>query len=132
MEAKELRIGNWIRHKYSEPDFIVSEINAFSENNTVNGIDLCDCEPISITEEWLIDFGFVKDNNENYLIGMQVHYLELMTSNGYWYPTYAQAPEMSHENEQRVSTNRIKYVHQLQNLYFALTGEELELKTKNL
>lgn len=25
-------------------------------------------------------------------------------------------------------TDRIKYVHQLQNLYFALTGEELVLK----
>lgn len=128
LTAKELRIGNWIRHKYSAPDFMVSEINAFSENNTVNGIGLCDCKPIHLTEQWLNELGFIKDDNGNYLIGLQTHYLELLPSNGYWYPTYVQAPEMSHENEQRVSTNRIEFVHELQNLFFALTGRELEFK----
>jgi hypothetical protein len=72
----------------------------------------------------------VKDHNGNYWIDLQTHYLELMPSNGYWYPVYAQVPEMSHEDEQRVSTNRIEFVHEMQNLFFAITGRELEMKVE--
>lgn len=83
---------------------------------------------VEITDDWLVDFGFKKDNKGNYWVDLQTHYLELMPSNGHWYPTYAQVPEMSHEDEQRVSINRIEFVHELQNLFFVLTGRELEAK----
>lgn len=78
-----------------------------------------------LTKEYLIGVGFTKDNNNNYWKDLQTHYLELMPLNGYWYPVYAQLPEMSHETEQRVTINRIKFVHELQNLFFVLTGNEL-------
>lgn len=119
LSAKELRIGNWIRHKYSEPDFIVSEINAFSENNTVNGIALCDCEPIPITEQWLVDLGLDK-----------THYEKHKVRAGWVGDDFIKAQMTVIFNEKFIC--KIKYVHELQNLYFALTGRELEFKTKTL
>jgi hypothetical protein len=124
MEAKNFRIGNWIRtHKEEQiVDVLCDSINTYShECMTYDNVGF-----IEITNDWLIDFGFMKDNNGNYWIDLQTHYLELMPSNGYWYPVYAQVPEMSHEDDQCVSLNRIQYVHELQNLFFALTGNELE------
>lgn len=143
MEIKNLRIGNLLTWKDQE------EVSTEAILTYVGGVlndciwlewvwadgeaDNTDCDldsvkGIEITDDWLIDFGFKKDNNGNYWIDLQTHYLELMLSNGHWYPTYAQVPEMSHEDEQRISINRIEFVHELQNLFFALTGTELELK----
>jgi len=114
MKANELRIGNWINHKYSPPSFIVSVINTFNEN-TVNGIELEDCEPITLTEEWLLKFGFEK-SGEPYII--ENFAVEENGLNWYLYM-------YDEENGCDVNIGIIQYVHQLQNLYFALTGEEL-------
>ena len=73
--------------------------------------------PIPLTEEWLIKLGFKKNNywfkNDNMLrfglIDNQLHCSIGNDESGFLY-------------------NRINYVHQLQNLYFALTGEQLEFK----
>ena len=118
MKAKNFRIGNLVE----EPKGCTHKIERVDELSTRVRHGL----KISIPH--LTGFGFVKDDNGNYWIDLQTHYLELMPSNGYWYPVYAQVPEMSHEEEQRVSTNRIEFVHELQNLFFALTGTELEMK----
>lgn len=117
MTTTNFRIGNLVE----EPKGCTHKIERVDElsNRVRHGIK------ISIPH--LTGFGFVKDDNGNYWINLQTHYLELMPSNGYWHPTYAQVPEMSHEEEQRVSTNRIEFVHELQNLFFALTGTELEI-----
>jgi hypothetical protein len=34
-------------------------------------------------------------------------------------------PELSSEAEQRVGLKRVEYIHELENLFFVLTGEEL-------
>lgn len=81
---------------------------------------------VKISIPRLTRFGFVKDDNGNYRIYLQARYLKLMPSNGYWYPVYAQVPEMICEDEHRVSTNRIEFIHELQNLFFELTGENLK------
>ena len=44
------------------------------------------------------------------------------------YPCLIKDAEMSFENAQLIGLNEIKSLHQLQNLYFALTGEELNIK----
>ena len=77
-------------------------------------------KPIPLTIEWLMKFGFCwrqnydswvhpKDNKEETTI-------DLIISKGFY------VCDMDHNPE-------IKYVHQLQNLYFALTGEELLIKS---
>ena len=84
--------------------------------------------PIQLTEEILLKFGFEKDENEIFHIDLFTHYLELMYSMDCYYPIYIEKAQMSSENEQRIGLNNLEFVHQLQNLHFALTCEELTFK----
>jgi len=64
MEAKELRIGNLIKYKKGHLSKVKSldsdnslMVEGF-EDNYINGYyDVCNFEPIPLTEEWLIKFG---------------------------------------------------------------------------
>ena len=78
-------------------------------------------EPIPLTEEWLIKFGFEK-------IGYNFRKCE---DHGYglgitefiiWFNTYKKTYSIKAIN----ILVEIKTVHRLQNLYFALTGKELQ------
>lgn len=122
MKASELRIGNFIQTDY---EGILEVININSE-----GFDYVDCRkpnfkalgrfevevscnPIPLTEEWLIKFGFVSNSYQDRYENKAIH-VECNKTRGF---TELWIERMPH----------IKYVHQLQNLYFALTGEELTL-----
>jgi len=109
MDANELRIGNYIKPIGDFPVWkVTSRDFEYIENNTK------DYEPIPLTEKWLINFGFVKQmgcmftNKITIRNGIKGKY-QLRVSDG-------------------LDFVFIKHVHQLQNLYFALTGEELTLK----
>lgn len=91
------------------------------------------CNPIPITEEWLIKLGFNKKGiekeinfegaikYENEKVFDMVFYFEL--------EFYYIIDVNTDKYEDYVYTTKIfKYIHQLQNLYFALTGKELEIK----
>lgn len=100
MEARELRIGNWVYRKSINQNVRIS-INSFN--------DLTDYEPIELTEEILLKCGFVNCGileNHFYIKGMLVWKCE----------------EMFIHDKTGV---QLKHLHQLQNLYFALTNEEL-------
>lgn len=75
---------------------------------------------VELDEEWLLKFGFIhpfKDlaNVRRYLINDGRVELRYLKHNNTVFLSYFNARE-------------IKYVHQLQNLYFALIGEELTIK----
>lgn len=139
MKANELRLGNWIKTALSKDRGKPYQVVALRDNEVstdkaefqFNPIwtDLHYIKPIRLTEEWLLKFGFEIDENENYRIQLDefTTYLQL-TETDMFYPIIGQSGELSHEKEQYVSLNGIKDVHQLQNLYFALTGQELEIK----
>jgi hypothetical protein len=127
IQANELRIGNLVLFK-GEVDVII-EIgqagNGFCENNGYFNFDTGTIAPIPLTPEWLercgfeylsFDFGianFFKLNDRFELIvvreGVKCEY----ERGSYYY------------EDEHCS---IKYLHQLQNLYFALTGEELKIE----
>ena len=153
MKANELRIGNLVRANYRGLSFICDVIKIIYNEISVKGISAqmgFDCrmdddkseyiisgdpekyagkengfEPISLTEEWLMNLGFKKDkywrpNNLDYyhsdlkefcIISGQVR---LYTDDPY---EFFEIPQ------------NIQFVHQLQNLYFAITGEELTIKS---
>lgn len=71
---------------------------------------------ITLTEEWLLRFGFIKLDTSDifYVLGynMQLKVSECLTMVA-WHNL------MLHDV-------KIKYVHQLQNLYYLLTGEKLK------
>lgn len=74
-------------------------------------------EPIEITDEWLINFGFKPDeyftwtDSKEELFKIQKNF---------------DNPGYSHVWDGSFTGSPCKYVHQLQNLYFSLTGEELQ------
>lgn len=78
----------------------IFEVGCFDEIN-----------PILLTEEWLIRFGFKKCGELYIKNQIEIWYNE---------PT-----KRFYHTEQNIGVNT-NYVHQLQNLYFALTWEELE------
>jgi len=84
-------------------------------------------KPIELTEEWLIKLELIKQRdkpNDKYIwlfsfAGDFDCYFNVFGRNEICIEQYSEgALELEH----------IKYVHQLQNLYFALTGKELEIR----
>jgi hypothetical protein len=124
MKSTELRIGNWIADYECEPYYFqVEEIKKHvGFENWVcyrNGsVKAKDPSPIPLTEELLVKMGFEKNG-----YGYWTHtkeYFELGENGGGEYCNSINCFEYS-------NGKNIKYVHQLQNLYFALTGEELKI-----
>ena len=127
MKATELRIGNYVFNDYL---FKNKEINGIFDQE----IWLCeigeyefdqrsniDCiEPIPLTEEWLLKFGFElydwklngKHAKKEWVKGMFV----------------IEANKNNTDFRFKSPLKFIDHVHQLQNLYHALTGEELVTK----
>ena len=117
MKASELRIGNLLYFSNGiVPSKIVTVGRRFFSSASVNGDGDGDFEitpyykPIPLTEEWLFKFGF--ENKK--LISGHLTFIYYSSNNigiegmlGTVKPRYC------------------KHVHHLQNLYFALTGEEL-------
>lgn len=131
MKHTELRIGNIVSHEdYTSELFKVIEIitvnNSYVVNTSggkngtwTNSIELVN--PIPLTEEWLLKLGFGSK------------YKSVHTRWNYGLFGVDQKSDEDDEGEsipvEQVFYYEGKvdllYVHQLQNLYFALTGEEL-------
>lgn len=126
MEIKELRFGNIInlinigqcsivaleRFDNNVLPVVCNEKREFKVNQNI-------IEPIPLTEEWLLKFGFSKKENKEY-----------------WFKEdsmirFALLDNVLHcsigDDEYGILYNRLKYVHQLQNLFFALTNKELTI-----
>lgn len=122
IQANELRIGNWVTLDGSVThgtfQLSIKSFHRFKDNET-------DYAPIPLTPEILKKCGFVKNraNELSIEIGDFSTHLEMGFADGDFYPSITQTPQGS--EERTVFFNRITSLHQLQNLYFALTGEEL-------
>lgn len=122
----ELRIGNYL---YIHGSHAPIQAGWFCLIGA--GKNLPDHEPIPLTPEWLERFGFKK----------YIYHEERNLRHAYIIPNealehivlipFADGHGVVENNfcikDQRKSP-MIKHVHQLQNLYFALTGEELKIK----
>lgn len=130
MTANELRIGNVVGHgalhtgigrdgrDYYTINELREDVMFFNESNT--GEYYNDVQPIPLTEDWLLEFGFEKLNRDVPAFekgNLIVEWLFKMWTGMLYFDAY--------NSIQIIET---KYVHQLQNLYFALTNEELKLK----
>lgn len=129
MKASELRIGNFIKISNT-----ITKVEGFSEwDNIVQSSNFAErkineFEPIPITEEWLLKFGFGNITEQCAFKSINIK-------------TFCKSFTVKGCNEQqtifielgtrgwtfkRVGYPLYNYVHQLQNLYFALTGDELK------
>jgi hypothetical protein len=125
MNARELRIGNYVSVKEKElksflddyglhgieNSFEVVSIDNVHLNILIDGLEveyyLSDLQPIPLTEEWLVKLKM--EHNESLTKGNGTYWFTLITPH-----------------------TPITYVHQLQNLYFALTGKELRIKNNKI
>ena len=110
MKATELRIGNLVNENGE-----VIKIRQETLCDFANGYVVF--EPILLTEEWLLKFGFYKPSHT--WCGDIFHLTEWDEHPLNWC--------VALDKNGAILVLKLKYVHQLQNLYFALTGEELEL-----
>lgn len=101
IQSTELRIGNLVNQKGS---FLTERVTL--ELLCRKDVIL---EAIPLTEEWLLKLGF--DNFGKRWMEKNLP-LDIIKANGFYMANVV---------------NEIKYVHQLQNLYFALTEEELKI-----
>lgn len=123
IKPEELRVGNLV-NVLSESDNIllptgqtikiseitwegVTEILPKREKNIK--LNYRNIDPIPLNEDWLFKFGFERE-------GQVIGRLRLDTDFGISIIDFNNLP------------NHCKYVHQFQNLYFVLTGEELKIR----
>ena len=124
INRNELRIGNYMLSVGADIHEVVYiggiYIGVVSKKHCL--LNIKDVNPIPLTEKWLLDFEFEGDNygsNKGVKYSKGI-YSVVMNSEGIFFVicNYLElAPYF-----------KIQYVHHLQNLYFALTGEELTLK----
>jgi hypothetical protein len=133
LSARELRIGNWVNtseragvHYQICRQGIIRTINNATANITpekcispIVTVNFKNIDPIPLTEEWLLKFGFeIKEVGYGCHANYPDFHLWLDIDCDYW-------AFIIEENGKCIE---LKYVHQLQNLYFALYGNELEIK----
>ena len=123
MKAEELRIGNYVNEKHYGLRRVVCIDNREGYDNVYRDAygDATGgfIRPIPLTEEWLLKFGLLNLNDYSFDGGCL--YIDLLNKC------------IGVAGEEAVTCGMIyyakcEYVHQLQNLYFALTGKELEIK----
>ena len=115
MKANELRIGNYVNDSIG--------LITIGLNGNIKFADVY--HPIPLTEEWLLKFGLEKryagwfeirsrfdGDYDEFSYNINTKEIHLLQDSGRKY---------------EVHLCNIKHVHQLQNLYFALTGEELTI-----
>ena len=123
MKANELRIGNLFIDKYSKQPMKVLEL--LRSGNIVFDIECFgrwQAEPIPLTEQWIKKLGFelkYKDMTIGLVKGCYILESSFLPNNKKW--IFRKITDV----ENSYALKEIEYVHQLQNLYFALTEREL-------
>jgi hypothetical protein len=125
MKANELRIGNYVLDNLGG----ILKIKGISEES-----DLSHVKGILLTEEWFLKFGFgIKDHKSFHKTPIYFRsdvdsdycftYADFREDYGF-YIEYTDSIDSDIDKLYPVSFG-IKYVHQLQNIYFILIGVEL-------
>ncbi len=112
MKATELRLGNYVKDG-------IDIIQLDKDSMICAMVGRCEFDPIPLTEEWLVKFGHKLDDRLKwyYIAEYEIDYMIRREGSNFIF-------FIDGVNE-NIFSIRIEYVHQLQNLYFALK-EELE------
>lgn len=124
MKAEELRINNWIivDAEYAQLGEDAMEVLFASRNYS-------DCQPIPLTPEILEAAGFER-RGKKYWYHPATMFFELLNITALENGFRIIAGWPFNEKQFKGISNEIKYLHQLQNLYFALTRTELVVNLK--
>jgi hypothetical protein len=108
MKANEIRLGNYVYDTLGKVKQIDLEAITYISKEPLNQV-----QPITLTDKWLLKFGFEK------------YFVNWYRVNNFY------IRKIGDEFETEIGEclyKTIDYVHQLQNLYFAVTNEELTMK----
>jgi len=123
MKAKDYRIGNLVQIDYDDRVFEIHTIaDTYPTLNTsefgIGVVEWYNIKPIKITEEWLLKMGFRKDIETDYS----------------WFLIYNSSDIFNYDIgdhticvRQSWEFGKRMYVHELQNLFYVLTKEELKI-----
>lgn len=127
IQANELRIGNYVKCDIG-PTIVKSirPTRIFDRDNVSFPLD--EIETIPLTEYWLMKFGFERLAN-GWIIddGSRNDYGDKIAGDNTFSlfdRSYGKLTDLRYEKI------KLSSIHQLQNLYFALTGQELTLKNR--
>lgn len=119
MKSTEIRIGNLVNFE-GKPYEIDSIAYVYPTLNTaefgIGVVDWNNLEPIGLTEEWLLKFGFEKVG-VNFEKDWMLLWRNLKTG------TIDFVLNEPNSNKRKIT--QLRFVHQLQNLFYCLIGEEL-------
>ena len=130
MKAQELRVGNLISFKgkwNGEVEEIKSGSISIKDNEGIFPYDVF--EPILLTDEWFIKWGFFKDGE--YWSRSVVDYNYCFkyrdwAKNWAFYQEYTDSSDTKDDGVKYVISFDIEFVHQLQNLWYTLLHKEIE------
>ena len=135
IKPNELRLGNYVKYPFHELQVCQLFVDSF-QGMYVGGRGCYmyeSCDGIPLTSEWLLKFGFEKKPKNTFknialpyycLNGVCLFFNESPPDN-----TYLIGYGFNHGSDYYVATARwIDSVHELQNYYYALTGEELTIQ----
>lgn len=129
INVKELRIGNYVLYKENKAQVSqigLSHIFAYTyykeSKNPMSlenkSLDICDCSPILLNEDILLSIGFKLNKHLNC---WETEGLIIKnTSNGF--KVFIECEDSWYSQS---VFGEFKFLHQLQNIYFDLTGKEL-------
>jgi hypothetical protein len=119
---KELRLDNYIcinnnLHPCRVKEITMSSVVVESIKENYSEPTINSMNPIPLTEEWLLKMGGKKVNTLDWCImfgGIEFY----CRYNKFWYCSIGSV----------YLSDRIQFVHQVQNLYFSITNQELTMK----
>jgi hypothetical protein len=115
MKTNELRTGNY----YLAFGVDLKQVETLTKDKI-----LIDFTPIQLTEEWLLNFGFYKCVLFDTFLYIRNTNFHISFYNNIYQLNYKESPK----SQWIPVCKDLKYIHQLQNLYFVLTGKELKLR----
>jgi hypothetical protein len=114
MKANELRIGNYVYDTLGKVNKIDLEAITYIVKEPHNQV-----KPIPLTEEWLLKFGFIyHESIKHWVKNWGINGAEFIKFDEYYNLFSFQ---LGKDNYKVIDIG----VHQLQNLWFVLTGEEI-------
>src|SRR5689334_2826621 len=115
IDIKELRIGNYVNTPDGAEEWTHSHFYRLLECTLQEE----DISPIVLNEHWLLSFGFEKREGNYYMLRFILeHGISKYFDNGLSF-------RITIDNSTSAHVASVKYVHQLKNLYYAITGQEL-------
>jgi hypothetical protein len=118
MKVTDLRIGNYVYGAMGELCVVCQLGNALNPNlvaykevENLKSWGQNGQSPIRLTSEWLSKFGFIENTKQG---------VNIVRINEFYHVCFV--------NGGKSLSVDIEYVHQVQNLFFALTGDELVIQ----